>query len=597
MSITFKSILAKPTQESATSWGAEFDIFHSLEFIRYLIIVCLLGSISLPVVGAQPPRAPTASDFTDQIIVKFKSTKIHNAAPLSTKRMEALSAIAGKPLVHVRAMSGKSTVIRTATKLTVADAIALSNKLKNDPDVEYAEPDRIARPKALPNDTNLGWQWHYYGPGDGELGGANLPEAWDITTGAASVVVAVIDTGILSHEDFNPARILPGYDMITPTEISNDGNGRDADPSDPGDWRAADFCGPGTPAEDSSWHGTHVAGTIGANTNNNLGVAGVNWTSKILPVRVLGRCGGYASDIIDGIRWSAGLPVPGVPNNPSPAKIINMSLGGEGECGNSYQAAIGEAIASGAAIIVAAGNEDMDASLSNPANCDGVLTVAAVNRAGGITAYSNYGATVDISAPGGESTGLGIGVLSTHNDSLTVPGNDQYYSMPGTSMATPHVAGIASLMVSINPSLSPAQISAILKSTARNFPTGTGTDCNTSICGAGIVDAKAALLFVSQNAPGLTLKDLKAYPNPIYFNSANFITISGIPVTATDIKVYIYNTAGELVRTLKQGSGLVHMPYWDGKNDKGEKVASGLYIYLVKTANSGKGAGKVYVFW
>ncbi len=565
--------------------------------MRHIIAFLLSIPLSLPANGGQIPRKITASDFTDQIIVKFKSARTKNAAPLSAARLTALSAIAGKPLSHVRAMSGNANVLRTSTKLPIAEAIAISERIKIDPDVEYAEPDRIARPKALPNDTNLAWQWHYFGAGDGEVGGANLPEAWDITTGAANVVVAVIDTGILPHEDFDPARVLPGYDMTTPVEMSNDGDGRDADPSDPGDWVAADYCGPGTPASDSSWHGTHVAGTIGANTNNNLGVAGVNWNSKILPVRSLGRCGGYGSDITDGIRWAAGLPVPGVPNNPNPAKIINMSLGGEGECGNAYQAAIGEALAAGAAVIVAAGNEDMDASLSNPANCDGVLTVAAVNRAGGITAYSNYGATVDISAPGGESTGLGIGVLSTHNDGLTVPANDQYYSMPGTSMATPHVAGIASLMVSINPSLSPAQISAILKATARNFPTGTGTDCNTSICGAGIVDAKAALLFVSQNAPDMTLKGLKAYPNPIYFNSTNFITISGIPATATDIKVYIYNTAGELVRTLKQGHGLVHMPYWDGKNDKGEKVASGLYIYLVKTANSGKGTGKFYVFW
>lgn len=565
--------------------------------MRHTAAIFLLLSLSVTTAEAQALRRPSASDFTDQIIVKFKSSKTKNAAPLSAKRVEALSAVAGKPLAHIRVMSGNANILRTTSKLPVSEIKAISDKLKTDPEVEYAEPDRIARPKALPNDTNLAWQWHYFGIGDGEQGGANLPEAWDITTGAANVVVAVIDTGILSHEDFDPGRILTGYDMISPIEISNDGDGRDANPSDPGDWVPADYCGPGTSASDSSWHGTHVAGTIGANTNNNLGVAGVNWGSKILPLRALGRCGGYGSDITDSIRWAAGLPVPGVPSNTTPAKVINMSLGGEGECGSTYQAAIGEAIAAGAAVIVAAGNEDMDASLSAPANCDGVLTVAAVNRAGGITAYSNYGATVDISAPGGEDIGLGIGVLSTHNDGLTAPANDQYYSMPGTSMATPHVAGIASLMVSLNPSLTPAQISSILKATARSFPTGTGSDCNTFLCGAGIVDAKAALLFVSQNALGLTLKNLKAYPNPIYFNSSNFITISGIPADASDIKVYIYNTAGELVRTLKQGAGLVHMPYWDGKNEKGEKVASGLYIYLVKTGNYGKGTGKFYVFW
>ncbi|MDQ7772047.1 MAG: S8 family serine peptidase [Elusimicrobiales bacterium] len=565
--------------------------------MRHQIMLVLTVLLAPGFSVAQAGRAPIASDFTDQIIVKFKTAGTKNSAPLSVKRLADLSAAAGKPLSHKRAMSGRAEVLRLGSKLRIEEVAAAAARLRAQPDIEYAEPDRIARPQALPNDTSFGGQWHYLGPVDGEPGGANLPQAWDITTGATNIVVAVIDTGILSHEDLDPVRVLPGYDMIADADKSNDGDGRDADPSDPGDWAPADYCYPGSPATDSTWHGTHVAGTIGAATNNNLGVAGVNWNSKILPVRVLGDCGGYDSDIIDGIRWSAGLPVPGVPNNPNPAKIINMSLGGEGECGKAYQSAIGEAIAAGAAIIVAAGNENMNASRSNPANCDGVLTVGAVNRAGGRASYSNYGTTVDISAPGGEGEGLGIGVLSTHNDGLTAPGNAIYKANPGTSMATPHVAGIASLMVSVNPSLSPAQISAILKSTARSFPTGTGSDCSTSLCGAGIVDAKAALLFVSQNSTGPALKDLKAYPNPVYFNSAEFVTIAGIPADATDVKVYIYNTAGELVRTLRPGSGLVHMPYWDGKTEGGKKAASGLYVYLAKTGNYGKGTGKFYVFW
>jgi serine protease len=240
----------------------------------------------------------------------------------------------------------------------------------------------------------------------------------------------------------------------------------------------------------SSWHGTHVAGTIGAVTNNSQGVAGVNWQAKLLSVRVLGKCGGYTSDIVEGMRWAAGLPVPGVPNNPNPAKVLNLSLGGNiNSCPDTYQSAINAVNAAGGIVVVAAGNSNSSAAGFTPANCNGVITVGATNRSGVRARYSNYGSVVDISAPGGDSAG---GVLSTANTGAQGPASDSYEYKQGTSMAAPHVAGVASLMLAINPTLNFTQTETILKLTAKPF--GPGHSCNGSTtCGAGIVNAHAAL--------------------------------------------------------------------------------------------------------
>ncbi len=247
--------------------------------------------------------------------------------------------------------------------------------------------------------------------------------------------------------------------------------------------------------ENSTWHGTHVSGTIAALTNNNDGVAGVNWVSKVLPVRVLGKCGGSFSDVIDAITWASGGSVPGVPDNPNPARVLNMSLGGASDCFTALQDAITNAIAAGSFIAVAAGNSSADAGSSTPGNCDGVVTVAAVGLQGQRASYSNFGPVVEIAAPGGDA---GAGVLSTLNNGTTTanPNGYSYVNYMGTSMATPHVAGIASLLLSINPTLTPAQLLAVIQTTARAFPTNTGgADCSSSgptSCGAGIIDAGAA---------------------------------------------------------------------------------------------------------
>ena len=425
-----------------------------------------------------------ATGDTDRIIVKYKTVTLSAQNALPQREMSDLSARAGQHLRHVRHMRDGAHVLKMDRHYRLRDLNSMMQKLRADPNVEYVEPDVMMRPMFDPNDAYYSLQWHYFEP----TAGINLPPAWDVTNGAG-VVVAVLDTGYRPHADL-AANILPGYDMISDTFISNDGDRRDSDATDPGDWMRAGACGGGYPPQDydSSWHGTHTAGTIAAVTNNGIGVAGVAFGAKILPVRVLGVCGGYTSDIADGIVWAAGGSVSGVPANQHPAQVINMSLGGGGTCGYTFQNAINTARALGTTIVVAAGNEGINAANSSPANCNGVITVAAVTRSGGRAYYSNYGSVVDIAAPGGDTRTTGAnGIVSTVNDGTTSPGNDIYAYYQGTSMASPHVAGVAALVYAANPGISPDEMESLLKNTARAFPSG----C--SQCGAGIVDAAAAV--------------------------------------------------------------------------------------------------------
>ncbi len=242
----------------------------------------------------------------------------------------------------------------------------------------------------------------------------------------------------------------------------------------------------------SSWHGTHVAGTVAAVWDNGRGGAGAAPRAKVQPVRALGKCGGYLSDIVDGLVWAAGGSVSGVPANRTPAKVVNMSLGGAGACSSTYQAGVNAAVARGSTVVVAAGNSNADVAAYQPASCTGVVTVAALDRGGNRAAYSNYGTRVDVAAPGGETGGrTADGVLSTLNAGSTTPGAESYAFYQGTSMATPHVAGLAALLLG-EKALTPAQVESALKATARPVP---GT-C-TGGCGAGLVDAYAAVRSVN----------------------------------------------------------------------------------------------------
>jgi serine protease len=358
-----------------------------------------------------------------------------------------------------------------------------------DPQIDYVEANVKQRAQQVVNDSRFNEQWDLRETGTS----VNAIPAWNVATGNG-VAVAVVDTGFRPHADLQQ-HLLSGFDFIADRMTSGDGEDRrDADASDPGDFVAAGECGPIEPAETSSWHGTHVAGTIAAVTNNNEGIAGIARNARILPVRVLGKCGGFLADITDGMRWAAGLPVPGVPNNPNPARVINLSLGGSGPCGPTYTKAIADIRQKGVTIVVAAGNSRSDASNFNPANCAGVITVAATNRQGGRAFYSNTGSIVQVSAPGGEtSSNLSDGILSTLNAGMSTPGADSYQSYQGTSMATPHVAAIIALMYEVNPQILPDEAAAVVRRTAQPFPSVSTRPCDTSTCGTGIADGAAAV--------------------------------------------------------------------------------------------------------
>lgn len=465
-------------------------IFHAFSLIYLILFFPTVGMAQrlniVPNDSQEPP--------TNRLIIKYKTQTTAFLAASQMGQMQRLNSKSGIQLRYLRASSvGNTHILMLPKKMPVKEVKEISNKLMGLPEVEYAEPDKILFPLRVSNDPQYVNQWHYFN----SIGGINLPQAWDTTIGISTIRVAVIDTGITKHIDL-ANKTVPGYDFISDPFIANDGTARDNDPTDPGDWITAEEsnAGPfqGCWVSDSSWHGTHVAGTIGALSNNKLGVTGVDWNAKIQPIRVLGKCGGYTSDIADGMLWAAGLPVSGVPNNLTPSKVLNLSLGGYGPCGPTFQNAINSINAKGAVVVVAAGNSNMDASKMTPANCSGVISVAATNKLGNKAYYSNYGSTVTISAPGGEQAydNDPNGILSTLNIGTQGPEQDSYVYYQGTSMAAPHISGIVSLIFSKRPKLTPTQIRTIIQSTAKPFPAS--SSCNTSICGKGIANANASII-------------------------------------------------------------------------------------------------------
>jgi len=537
----------------------------------------LLATAAVP--AFQDKAAPRQwSGQTDRMIVKYKDTSPSIAsAPAQGPQRLAIMQRAGQQFgLHTTVLHTTGTgahVVQLDRKMSLDQVRALANELKSrDATIEYAEPDRILHKLSVPNDPRYQDQWHYFEA----AGGLRLPGAWDQSTGGG-VTVAVIDTGYRPHADLS-GQILPGYDFITDPFMANDGGGRDSDPQDPGDATPAGACGNGLPetSEPSSWHGTHVAGTIAARTNNGIGVAGVAYNAKILPVRVLGKCGGYTSDIADGIIWASGGTVAGVPANPNRAKVINMSLGGDGACDSTTQAAINGARSRGVVVVVAAGNDNADAANSNPANCSGVITVAATDRSGGHAWYSNYGSVVDVAAPGGDTEITANGILSTLNTGTGAPGSDTYGYDQGTSMAAPHVAGVAALMFARNPGLSVDDLETRLKRTTRPF----AAPCNQ--CGTGIVDATAAVFAAGEIVEGffetepnntiatanpvsysgtLVLANLASVTDTDYFKvqlpAGKTLTAVMTPGTSSaDYDLYVYNAAGTQIGSSERGAGL-----------------------------------------
>ena len=414
-------------------------------------------------------------------VMRAASTSLRGAVDRAAKER-------GAHITESLARANNSMSLQVSQGLNAAAAKAFASEIERSPEVESVEPvlhmaineNTGARPAAVsstPNDQYWDHQW-----GLNSEKGINAPGAWGTSTGSG-VTVAVVDSGITKHPDLD-GKVLPGYDFVSDRYVAGDGDGRDSNPSDEGDWTRAGTCS--RRDVPSSWHGTHVAGIVGASTNNGMGVAGAAPDTKILPVRALGHCGGTDVDIADGITWASGGEVPGVPTNQNPAKVINLSLGGRSNyCPISYQRAIDAAVSRGSTVVVAAGNETMDASKSTPANCRNVVVVGATGQSGAQSYFSNYGSAVDLSAPGGDDH-AGDLILSTINNGKTTPGAPAYGYMEGTSQATPHVSAVVALMVAANPKLTPAKIEEILKQSVNP------ADCKSG-CGTGIVDARKAV--------------------------------------------------------------------------------------------------------
>jgi len=436
--------------------------------------------------AAAPEPAPVA-EAPSRIRVKFREGAAA-AQPTPAPGVEETVEAQSPAVVAARDPGPGSTQTLVLDRaLGVAELERLTDAVARNPAVEWAVVESVETIQ-VSDDPLAEAQWHY-----GEAaGGIGLPDAWDGSTGAG-VVVAVLDTGSRPHADIVD-HFLPGFDFVAERARANDGDARDADATDPGDW-----C-PQHAVPISSWHGLHVAGTIAAVTDNAVGVAGVARGARILPVRVLGQCGGSSFDITDGIRWAVGAPVDGAPINPYPAQVVNLSLGGFGPCDADYADAIAQARSRGATVVVAAGNSDMNAANFRPANCEGVITVAATNREGARAFFgrpgagSNFGSVVEISAPGGEAfEDPADGVLSTLDSGVREPEGDSYEAYNGTSMAAPHVASVVALLYAIDPTIAPDEVSRILRTTSRPFPQVDARQCTSKTCGAGIVDANAAV--------------------------------------------------------------------------------------------------------
>jgi serine protease len=471
---------------------------------------------------------------TARVIVKYRSDstlmRALAARPAGSPAPQPLHATSLSKRLALPLVDGRPLGLRTqALRGAGLSSSQLAERLAALPDVEWAVPDERRRIAAVPNDpyfatgqtstTPAAGQWYLRAPDAALPAAINAVGAWDVTTGSPELTVAVLDTGVrFDHPDL-AGKLHPGYDFIDDTRYSNDGNGRDADASDPGDWATAGQCEAGEPATSSTWHGTQVAGLIGAATNNAIGIAGSGWNVKVLPVRVLGRCGGEDSDIVAAMRWAAGLSSDPIVN-PHPARVINMSLGSSGGCPASYRDVIAELNAAGVAVVIAGGNSTGQA-VSTPANCAGAIAVAGIRHFGTKVGYSNVGTQMAIAAPAGNCVNdfapCLYPLMTTTNNGSTAPAINSYsdgsnYSV-GTSFAAPLVAGTVALMLSVDPALTPTTVRQLLQSTARPFPaSGAGTGvgacqapsaaeqlecyCSSTTCGAGMLDAAAAVTQV-----------------------------------------------------------------------------------------------------
>ncbi|MDI9272435.1 S8 family serine peptidase [Stenotrophomonas sp. PFBMAA-4] len=471
---------------------------------------------------ATTPATAGQASAGQRFIVKMTSRSSQGRAALSSSLssssrragisvgIAATSSSPARPAASAQVLRSMASpgwyVVKTSRKLTASETANFVRELAAEPGVSTVQVDqlyqpldvgtRAVQPRLVPNDPQYGtMQWNFHDA----TGGVRAEQAWDKSTGQG-VVVAVVDTGVVQNTPDLAANVLPGYDMISDHLVSRrDTDERVAGGWDMGDWVEESYCtqmgAPPHVGRASSWHGTHVSGTIAQQTNNGAGLAGLAHGAKVLPVRVLGSCGGYGSDISDGILWAAGATVEGLPVNPNPAEVINMSLGSSAPqaCPQIYQDAINQVNAMGVVVVVAAGNSNADAGTYTMSSCDGVISVGASRVTGGKASYSSWGSRVDLAAPGGGGSVDGDPqgfIFQVINAGATQP-TDQFSvgGYTGTSMASPHVAAAAALVQSVAPvPLKWNEMRDLLKRTARPFPAA--IPASTPI-GVGILDANA----------------------------------------------------------------------------------------------------------
>lgn len=570
-----------------------------------VLATMIVGMVSGAAMAAQaprrghPPKVDTAAMGGQQafgrFIITYKagSAARNNAAAVARNAGLALSragiSTKARPAsaVYLRKLAIGADLVKTSRQLDRVDAETFMRQIAADPAVASVTVDRLRRPVRdlrapaglqpqafTPNDTYYGnYQWHLKAPdgtatvnGVANAGGSNVNNAWDLADGNG-VVIAVLDTGITAHPDVDTSLAGAGYDFISDAFVS----GRETDDRVPGGWDQGDWTteepwlsectNAENPPEASSWHGTHVASTAGAErTNNGSGMAGVAYNAKILPVRVLGHCGGYDSDINDAIVWAAGGHVDGVPDNANPAQVINLSLGGTGTCAAGDPAAQAIALANslGATVVVSAGNSNANAANYSPASCPGAITVAATGIYSKRAYYSNYGSVVEIAAPGGGvyandgSSGAQINdgfVWQAVNGGDTVPAATYgYIGYAGTSQAAPHVAGTVALMQGVRadaglPPLTPAEVLSILQSTAH-----APSVAPTQPIGAGIVDAAAAVTKAIE--PPCTENC-----GPVATPLTNKVEVKGLSGTSGNDKLYSFEAQAGKVLSIMTYSG------------------------------------------
>lgn len=506
------------------------------------------------VVWAETPRPAVSTKASNAVVApndwgsKFMVRLAPGVAPDWATLAPQFSAAIGAAVVPERQIADV-WVLRLLQGQPRATLSAMATALQQLPSVQFAGPVHRVYAQLTPNDPLFAKQWSM----TDNVSGIRAEAAWGITTGSPNITVAVVDTGITTHPEL-AGRVLPGYDFITDPQSARDGDARDGNPQDQGDWNDNGECD-GSFAKSSSWHGTFVAGLIAANANDGIGIAGMDWNAQILPVRALGKCGGTTEDVFEALMWAAGVPIDGVPVNMYPARVINMSLGGYGSCEGAVQEAVDIAMSQGAVIVVAAGNQSDNTASYTPSGCAGVITVAASGITGGLSSYSNYGGRVDITAPGGDFDDGDAGEMtSAFNSGTTVPGDPSYGVGSGTSFSAPLVSGTVSLMLARNANLTAGRVQTILQGTTRNFPAGTICSGSSGLCGTGLLDAGVAL---ASTVPASDIVPLGAVPVIEYYRA----DLDHYFITASPAEINYYDTvlAGLYVRT-----GGVFFAYPDG---------------------------------